>query len=467
MVPWVEESLKIWPGWEFVSWGSLTIWTWANHWMALKFPSNAQIAELNKAKKLDEALDVFAQAIVQISDVKAVAQWCREYLSNNAVSRNLSLRKAVFYLIVQKRILVDSPVESVWDFVVRFGPQNESAVITYLDSAPRSVPLKLGRLLLYFAEFGKPNGLADDGFQRCLIVLLSSVHIAEAVTTPDWTKSIHKFRTNESMTILEVAQALDRGAPCWMLVTLFPQLSPSKAIALLRRTQLPIEQLSQHILDNPNFVDEVLKEPLKPQQRKRFVALDHKVRQAKEDAILKHNQQHFKYDFVSLEDLDPEPEDDGPSQPELSEADKKLASQEELLWNYWHSNKSVFDRTSRKSEARKQLCSKLKWTNEQVEGWGRVIGQKGRSELASDEVESYAPSWKAGPPIEESEVHQERHDEMPRGISKSSSHSSKNSSSNASKKPSQPAVKKTENSHKNSHNQRPKKSGKKNHSRPE
>lgn len=409
--------------------------------MALRFPSDAQIAELEKAQKLDEALDVYAQAIVQSPDTTAVAQWCREYLANKTVRRHSGLRRAVFYLTVQRRVLVNSSVETTWDFVANFGPQNESAVIAYLDSAPRSVPLKIGRLLLYFAEFGKPLGLPSGEFQQCLIVLLSSAHIAKAVITPEWMKALKKLRTNESATILEVAQALDQSAPCWTLVTLFPQLSPSKALALLQRTQLPIQQLSQHILDDSHYIDEVMKEPLKS-QRKKFVVLDDKLKQAKEDAIRKHNQQHFKYGFVSLEDLDPEPEDDSLSQFELSEADKKLASQEELLWGYWQSNKSVFDRLGRKSQARKQLCAKLNWTDEQVEGWGRFVGQQGRSELVSDEVQPYAPSSTY------SETSTEKH---------SPSHSSQ-SNTRPQARQSEPAKK---------HSERPKKSGKKKHSRPE
>lgn len=406
-------------------------------------PSEGILKQLESNGMLNEALDMYAQSLLNAhaNNSKLAASRCKEYTTlppNSLALRHAGLRKVVYFLVFKQSVLHDATVETYFDVVSIFGQKNLHACTEYLQSAPRSIPLKLGRLLLYKSEFG--SELSEQHFRSVVSIFFSVPRMAEAVITSDFEKEVAKNRPLahcETDVLLELAAMYRIGGTLHALVTLFPQLNPIEVEAVVKKTKLSVEELTQIILDDPEFVQNTLypsadqkKKSRKEKSKKekpKYVDLDDHEREAREQRIREESRRNFSYEYTELEDIDPEPEEDDTGvASELSEADKKLAAQDQVLWAQWEQNRDIFSRENRKSPLRAQLKNKLGWTDEQIEGWARFTGRRGRngqSELIPKgvrEVESYAPSVKS-------------HEEKPRESKKSGNNQTHSSSASGGK----------------------------------
>lgn len=406
-------------------------------------PSEGILKQLESNGILNETLDMYAQSLLSASteNSKLAASRCKEYTalpSKSILLQHAGLRKVVYSLVFKQNVLHDVTVETYFDVVSVFGQKNLHACIEYLKDAPRSIPLKLGRLLLYKSEFG--SQMSEQHFRSVVSIFFSVPRMAEATITSDFEKNVAKNRPLahfETDVLLELSSTYRIGGTLHALVTLFPQLNPIEVEAVVKKTQLSLEELTQIILDDPEFVQSTLypsaehkkksKKEKSKKEKPKYVDLDDHEREAREQRIREESRRNFTYEYTELEDIDPEPEeDDTGATSELSEADRKLAAQEQVLWAQWEQNRDVFSRENRKSPLRAQLKNKLGWTDEQIEGWARFTGRRGRNGQSDlipkgvHEVESYAPSMKS-------------HEDKPRESKKSNQNSNASSSSSGGK----------------------------------
>jgi len=376
----------------------------------MHFPSEKSLAELQASGELDEALGLYANALLVPENRQTAGQFVRQYLDlqkGDRVLDHVTLRKAVFHLVFHENLLKDSTIEVYWDIVAKFGQQNKSVCIDYIQSAPRAVPLKLGRLLLYKAEFADEDRhfTTVEDFEATVLIFFSVDRICENIT-PDMTSQLSRLSRSTtrnankvSRKLLDIVEAVKPGGEASKLRALFPQLELPQALYLLRDLG-GADQVSEIMLDEPQKIEAMLenRRSVAHSGGSDFVQLDDSEKERQVERLRDFNRQNFRYEYVSMEEeddedpLEGERDSEGEGTEELSQADKKLVALEEELWAFWQSDRALFDTSARKSRERDAMRKNLGWTNEQIEGWGKVVGRRGKGQDSGlNEVESYAP----------------------------------------------------------------------------
>ncbi|KAA8916086.1 hypothetical protein TRICI_001737 [Trichomonascus ciferrii] len=295
------------------------------------------------------------------------------------------LRGVVFHLVRQQQMLQHWSPELIWDFVSVYGTQNVRSVCDMVAGLPgvNMVIKKLRRVVLHLVTEGVD-------ISEPLATLLSDRRISKEWVTDEWISQLEKSgslkakgisqRSLQSPGVDEISQILD----------LFPQISRQKAMRLMK-THGSVEQVTMHLLENPDAATgietvEQSKPKAKPQDKN---ILYGKKPQPKK--LEKPSASNLETTLRLIYQADEDEHDDTYDDAEAHQEDKPASSAvldkvEKYLWELYNSKSSdAFKRESRKSKQRGEMKKRTGWSDEQIEGWAKMLERSPRRKALLEE----------------------------------------------------------------------------------
>lgn len=333
----------------------------------MQFPTAHETRALQTAGLLPQGGDLLAHELLQ-APAAAREAFVKQFVAASGEARELLahewLRKAVYHVVFREKCMQNVDVETAFNIVAVFGPKNVAQCVQFLESCNRSVLAKMGNLLLTKAELGFAMESAE--LESCLVVLFSASNIAEHVLTPAFLDKVQaaNLKTWDAELLLRLARIYAPSGPVSLVRLVFPDLLPTICHALLAATNFDVETLTARLLDEPvaHILDAaepgtLAAEPVLSEAERAQQELENKRKYWMEDP-----EEVF---------------DDVARGKEQSAADARLEQAEQLLWASYHADPASFDKKGRGSAQRAALKKQLaQWTDEQIEGWARVVGSK-------------------------------------------------------------------------------------------
>jgi hypothetical protein len=170
------------------------------------------------------------------------------------------------------------------------------------------------------------------------------------------------------------------------LIEFFPSLSISHSEKLLRKNNFNVETVTNLLLENPDLAipkdKESTRHVYEDDSHKNIDLITRKeVRSSKSLSHVpdEHQNKTLTAALRLMYEADEDERDDTYDEAEAAtistnnSESSKLEKIEMLLWNLFKKNQSVFDRGMRKTKQRKELKSETSWSDEQIEGWAKMI----------------------------------------------------------------------------------------------
>lgn len=201
------------------------------------------------------------------------------------------------------------------------------------------------------------------------------------------------------------------------LISMFPALSVLQTEKLLRKYDHSVESVTNLLLENPQAAVEAVKiVPKVPtadsivqkkviSKRAHYVPDEHKNRTLSAALKLMYEADEDEHDDT----YDEAEAVAGLAGGEHSKYDKV----EEYLWTLFKKDPQLLDRSSRKSPKRREIKNHTKWSDEQIEGWARMIQKSPKRAKALEskymfrgnkpERSSFTTGAKAGDEVEQVE----------------------------------------------------------------
>lgn len=167
------------------------------------------------------------------------------------------------------------------------------------------------------------------------------------------------------------------------LVELFPSLTISYTEKLLKKNDLNVEKVTNLLLENPNLA--IPKESISSnrhvyEDKNNDVLINKKINKKS----IKHVPDEHKNKTLTaalrlMYEADEDERDDTYDEAEVSNSKEGISEVskydkiEVYLWELFKKDQVMFDKTSRKSRQRKEMRNETNWTDEQIEGWAKMI----------------------------------------------------------------------------------------------
>mgnify|MGYP003365026631 CR=1 FL=1 len=366
----------------------------------MEFPSPQELKELEKKNLLNKADNYLAQAFLNEKPLEQ-EKFVVKYLSSSSIQSLDILRKAVFHAIFNTKTIRNIDNETVFQIIRTYGYQNIHKCVQFLNSCRRSIPAKMTVFLLNKLKQGMP--MDNMELEKFCIVLFSSKNIMNQLNADNLSKKLVDLKPPKEYTwqresVLTVFNIYAEDGPINILRQIFPDLMPFTCHALLEVTSFDIELLTTKLLDssaadvlresdNSSAVQNMSINTNSSNIHSSQIADDREALRKKEE-----KQKEAKRRYWMEESEEPELEEAVTDQTNKSSADKKLDEEQQFIWAAFNSDPSVFSREKRKSPERKQLKQNLNWSDEQIEGWARVVGSKSKPESATINYSARSPA---------------------------------------------------------------------------
>lgn len=304
-----------------------------------------------------------------------------EFADGKGMDNSSELRSVVFDLVVNRSVLGPRPSpEILWAFVVVYGPLNVQKTVEFLLELERRVPViaKIGRVALSQLQAG-----SSDALIRATAVLLSSRQVSKLVRTLEWEEKVRRLHDPAAESLLAVDFAVSElqitAADTDPLRDLFPQLSLERAAEILREHKGSVEEATSYLLENPHALETPASAP--PQsaipvapEKYRPVTKESRLEPATEDSVAA----TLRLVYEADEDERDDTYDDALQGGEEPRSSSGLMKTEQYLWDLYSRTPDVFKRDSRKHKMRAEMKRTTEWTDEQIEGWARVLERNPR-----------------------------------------------------------------------------------------
>lgn len=323
------------------------------------------------------------------SYVREEAKNCGSPSTNDA---DIILRNAVFQTFLETADQTRSP-EVIWDFVRVYGSSNVSRVCGFLAHASNSVDslgTKLSRLILFYLNLSENTVKLDHQIVSSLSVILKVAALRSHILGENWFKQLHKYNSSLASQLSRVSERA-LGLPDYQRVKsvldIFPQLSYSRAERLLLRYGEP-ESLISAIFDDSSLLEEKEKRKDKKQNSKvksktsagsrSSYQDDYKISvlSKKPDGLEKDDktiQTTLRLIYQADEDDHDDSYDDAEALSKEPASSSLVNKIEQYLWDLYQKSPAHFKRDSRKSKIRSEMKKKTEWSDEQIEGWAKII----------------------------------------------------------------------------------------------
>ena len=161
------------------------------------------------------------------------------------------------------------------------------------------------------------------------------------------------------------------------LIAMFPALSVSQTEKLLRKYDHNVESVTNLLLENPEAAVEAVK--VVPKVPTADSIIQKKVISKKPHYVPdEHKNRTLNAALKLMYEADEDEHDDTYDEAEaiagLTGGDhSKYDKMEEYLWNIFKKDPQLLEKSARKSSKRKEIKNHTKWSDEQIEGWARMI----------------------------------------------------------------------------------------------
>lgn len=318
-----------------------------------------------------------------------IGEFIRWYVDVNQVPGK-PLRALVFFLTTVKQVIPFSTLtaEFLWQFILCFGATNvhdTCAFVARINETTLLVP-KLGKLIL----FNLKNQNSKDALLVTQVLVVNG-EVAQSLVTDAFMTEVYSIGSDVA---IEIATFASKAKDVSMLRHMFPDLewgqasrvidshgSVEASATYLLEHGIEHEQVGRPITNDQEEEEEEEEEQEdyeQDEENERYVSID-EFRQ--QDASDKDKMKSLNVALRMLE------EEDDPEEQELESgavvdqdpvSAKLLFKTEKYLWDMYSRNAEPFSRASRKSKARAEMKSVTKWTDEQIEGWARIIEKNPR-----------------------------------------------------------------------------------------
>jgi hypothetical protein len=340
-----------------------------------------------------KAVQLWILFLKHCPDEEFVSGYIRECARSSLPVNGLSgpereLRGVVYHLIRQQQMLQHWSPELIWDFVTVYGTQNVRSVCDLVAGLPgvNMVIKKLRRVALHLLSEGVD-------ISEPLAVLLSDRRISNAWVTDEWISQLVNMGNPGSSKAKDVSQRSMQGPgtdEISQILDLFPQISWQKALRLMK-SHGSVEQVTMHLLENPDAATET--EPVE-QNKPKAKSQDSNILYGKKpqpQKLEKAPASNLETTLRLIYQADEDEHDDTYDDAEAHQEDKPASSAvldkvEKYLWELYNSKSSdAFKRESRKSKQRGEMKKRTGWSDEQIEGWAKMLERSPRRKALLEE----------------------------------------------------------------------------------
>ncbi|KAH3679632.1 hypothetical protein WICMUC_000864 [Wickerhamomyces mucosus] len=168
------------------------------------------------------------------------------------------------------------------------------------------------------------------------------------------------------------------------LLEFFPNLTISKTQILLKNNDNDVERVTNILLEDPGLIDAIGEDEIKAEDR---IPEASQIIQKKVNLPKKFKHSHVPDEHKNktlaaalqlMYEADEDERDDTYDEAEVAAtpgATVKLDKVERILLELFKSDQAQFSRDQRGSKNRKDLKIKTKWSDEQIEGWARMLSK--------------------------------------------------------------------------------------------
>ncbi|CAN6668250.1 hypothetical protein TRVA0_040S00694 [Trichomonascus vanleenenianus] len=267
----------------------------------------------------------------------------------------------------------------VWDFVSIYGAKNKRAVTKYIlgvqsQGAPMIIQ-RLAKLILHYTKSKDQSAIAN------VAVLFSDAELARELLNNDrlyrdLDNIGGEFALRVASRIRNTMEQSPDPIKVETLLELFPQLSFNGASSFLNQFSGNVESASAYLLENPD----ALSEPQTSSYEDIAKAPKEKFIFGKKTPLelTKQSKSHLETTLRLIYEADEDERDDTYAEAEAleestPESSKAVDKTEQYLWEMYESSPQLFAKESRKSSARGKMRSVTDWSDEQIEGWARML----------------------------------------------------------------------------------------------
>jgi hypothetical protein len=236
---------------------------------------------------------------------------------------------------------------------------------------------EIGILSLISISINRTAALATElGITSCYSMGVCPL-FAGIISNPEFHKLIPDL--NRKLPFLKVNQKkpVDQH-DVQSLIDMFPDLTITQTEKLLRKHDNSVESVTHLLLENPDSItkpvknessiptaDSIIQKKVINKQRTQHVPDEHKNRTLAAALRLM---------YESDEDEHDDTYDEAEATSGLSDGDQSRYDQiERYLWEIFKKDSASFERAARKTRKRKEMKDEIKWSDEQIEGWARMI----------------------------------------------------------------------------------------------
>lgn len=384
--------------------------------MLVLYPERELRQQLD-GKIWDQALESWAKVLglwLEQRDsgmVDEVIEFSNSYVHEKAkeevivVSNELEkrLRSAVIEVFVATSSHSRSP-QTIWEFVQVFGPCNVCKVCEFVIESSKvvqSLATKLSRLVLYSLKAQETPNQEAQLIVSGLSVIVKPLALRNQVLNESWFKELQKHSSWLS-TQLRVVSEKSLGLPYYeqvkSVLDIFPQLTTYSKIERLLEQYGDPETLISVLFDDSSLLASAAIEEKSLSQSKAELAKSafpskKKAAQSshyKDDykiSVLSRQQNHaaIEKDDNAIQttlrliyEADDDERDDTYDDAEVNQAEDPASSNllykiEKYLWEIYQKTPDNFKRDARKFKIRNEMRKKTEWSDEQIEGWARML----------------------------------------------------------------------------------------------
>ncbi|ANB13184.1 Cue3p [Sugiyamaella lignohabitans] len=351
----------------------------------------------------------------------------KERDTSHTSNREASLRSGVFTLVTSKHIIPRPTPEFVWDFISLYGPKNVAKTIQYVKYLDKSFPVmitKLSKLAVHTIK--NSNNVSSDTILKTIAILIIDPELSTKFLTDNWYAELYSVESDLAMQVISLCQnGVSYPGPgdtnrkgkqrmttaqspsanpedISMLLDLFPDLNIKSANKVLA-SHSSVETATAYLLENENAFDGLESDDSdedysvsdadsdknsSDEEIKRYQPLANKkankqIRPSNPDTAALEATLRLIYE--ADEDERDDTYDDAPRTEEEAASTAALMKIEKQLWQIYNSTPDIFKRESRKAKQRLELRKVTGWTDEQIEGWARIIEKNPRRKAYLEE----------------------------------------------------------------------------------
>lgn len=331
-------------------------------------------------------------------------QFITGYIRETAKSRTpeiskheKELRSLIFHLVIQRKLLWNQSAEVIWDFVTIYGPQNVKSTSEEIARLPElnSTIKKLSKLALFLLSEG-------EDISEPLAVFLNDGKISKLWVTDEWIAQLMSIDDPNYQKASKISQ-MGLGNPDSEQISaiqdMFPQLHSSRIKTLLKNHNSSTEELTSFLLENPDALEErsgTSKNQTNDKMGSVFEQKNHDAgniiygKKPQASKLEKASRSNFETTLRLIYQADEDEHDDTYDEAEVQSEEKPASSSaldatEKYLWQLYNKTPDSFDQKSRKSKQRNEMKKQTNWSDEQLEGWAKMLERNPRRKAHLEE----------------------------------------------------------------------------------